>query len=31
MIDDPTAFGGLVSEAEWKILASDELTEESLA
>jgi tubulin monoglycylase TTLL3/8 len=31
LIDDPTAFGALVSDAEWKILAADELTEESLA
>ena len=31
MIDDPTAFNELVSDAEWKILAADELTEESLA
>jgi hypothetical protein len=31
MIDDPTAFGALVSDSEWKILAADELTEESLA
>lgn len=31
MIDDPTAFAGLVSDAEWKILAEDELTEEALA
>lgn len=31
LIDDPTAFGQLVSDAEWKILGADELTEESLA
>ena len=31
MIDDPNAFGALVSDAEWKILSRDELTEESLA
>ena len=31
LIDDPQAFGALVSEAEWKILSKDELTEESLA
>jgi hypothetical protein len=27
LIDDPTAFGQLVSDAEWKILSADELTE----
>jgi len=31
LIDDPTAFGQIVSDAEWKILGADELTEESLA
>jgi hypothetical protein len=28
LIDDPNAFGQLVSDAEWKILAKDELNEE---
>jgi hypothetical protein len=27
LIDDPTAFGQLVSDTEWKILSADELTE----
>ncbi len=31
LIDDPTAFEQIVSDAEWKILGADELTEESLA
>lgn len=31
LIDDPTAFGQLVSDNEWKILGADELTEELLA
>jgi len=31
LIDDPTAFGSLVSDIEWKILSADELNEESLA
>ena len=31
LIDDPTAFEALVSDAEWRILGADELTEESLA
>lgn len=31
LIDDPTAFGSLVSDAEWRILGADELTEETLA
>lgn len=31
LIDDPTAFGDLVTEAEWKILGADELNDESLA
>ena len=30
LIDDPSAFEKLVSDAEWKILAADELTEELL-
>ena len=31
MIDDPDAFGQLVTDEEWKILGADEMTEESLA
>lgn len=31
LIDDPNAFEKLVSDAEWKLLGADELTEESLA
>jgi tubulin monoglycylase TTLL3/8 len=31
LIDDPSAFGDLVTDAEWKILGADELNEESLA
>ena len=31
LIDDPNGFENLVSDAEWKILAQDEMTEEDLA
>jgi hypothetical protein len=31
LIDDPNGFENLVSDAEWKILAADEMTEEDLA
>lgn len=31
LIDDPSAFEALVSDAEWKLLGADELTLESLA
>jgi hypothetical protein len=31
LIDDPTAFGALVSDQEWDILRADELTQEALA
>lgn len=30
MIDDPKAFDGLCSDAEWKVLGADELNEEKL-
>ena len=31
MIDDPNAFGAMVSDAEWKVLGADELNVETLA
>lgn len=31
MIDDPNAFGQMVTDAEWKVLGADELNEETLA
>ena len=31
LIDDPSGFENLVSDAEWRILAADEMTEEDLA
>jgi hypothetical protein len=31
LIDDPNGFENLVNDAEWKILAADEMTEEDLA
>lgn len=31
LIDDPNGFENLVSDAEWKILAADEMSEEDLA
>lgn len=31
LIDDPNGFDNLVSDAEWKILAQDEMTDEDLA